>query len=143
MMRARWPGLLLILLACGPPSSQVVRLERPSGPVVHTGWYRGGVEFLPGDDPRIKRAEPWIRDSRCHEDVLRGLVRERFDAKSALEFRPMYVAADTSRDLVIVRWFARSCAPEEKRGIAGWEVLLLYTPRGRLVEAWVNELPLE
>ena len=71
------------------------------------------------------------------------MVRERYDAKSGLEFRPMYVAADTARDLVVVRWFARSGAPEEKRGIAGWEVLLLYTPRGRLAEAWVNEVPLD
>lgn len=110
---------------------------------MHAGWYRGSVHFLPGDDPRVTRAEPWIEDTRCHEQVLRELVRERYDTKSALEFRPMYVAADTARDLIIVRWFARSGVPEEQRGIAGWEVLLLYSSRGRLVEAWVNELPLE
>jgi hypothetical protein len=134
---------LLLLFACGPPRSQVIRVGQPGGPAVHSGWYRHNLDFLSGADPRGARARPWADDAERHENVMRTLVRERYDVKSALEFRYKYTALDSARNLFVLRWFARSGAPEEKRGIAGWEVLLLYTRRGRLAEAWVNEVPLE
>lgn len=133
---------LCCVLACSPPKSQVLRLERRGGPIIHTGLYPGYIRILSAEEPLARRAEAWCRDVECNEKVLRRLVRERFDTdKSPLEFRHMFTALDSARNVVLVRYFAFHPNPSV---IAGWEVFLVYElPRGMLTEAHVAEVPLE
>jgi len=131
--------LALALFACAPKPG-IVHLAQPGGPPVRTGWYEGRLDILAGGDPLVKRAQPWRRDIACRETVLRQLVRMHYDAKAPLEFNYMYTGLDRDRDLVLIRYFAPAWNPKE---IAGWDVIVCHTRRGRVVEAWVNELPLE
>lgn len=139
------PALLLVLLlvpVCCSPKSQVLRLTGPAPLPVETGHYPAYLEIMDGDSPLTRRSLAWRTDIESNEKVLRQLVRERFDlGKVPLEFRYMYTGLDSAANVAVVRYFAFQPNPIE---IAGWEVFLVYLlPRGRLVRAYVAEVPLE
>jgi len=132
---------LLTSFACSP-SSQLLRLSGPRPLPVETAHYPFFTATPAPDDQVLKRAEAWKQDIEQNERVLRQLVRDRYDTKSPLEFRFMYVAVDTANRRAVVRYFAREA--DQTSWVAGYEVFLGYSlPSGRLEQAWVNRLPLE
>jgi len=129
------------LLACGP-KSQVVRLLDPAAVPVEAARYPFHAATPTPGDPVLKRAEVWKQDIEQNERVLRQLVRDRYETKSPLEFKFMYVAVDSTNGRAVVRYFAREA--DQTSWVAGYEVFLGYSlTSGRLERGWVNRLPLE
>ncbi len=133
--------VLYALTAC-VSASQVARLVGPAASRVKTGHYPYYAATPRPDDPVLRRTGAWRNDIEANERVLRQLVRDRYETKSPLEFRFMYVALDSVNGDAVIRYFAREA--DQSSWVAGYEVFLTYELHsGRLDGAWVNRLPLE
>ena len=118
-----------------------MRFMDSDAPPVDSGRYLGSLRILPSDHPLAIDAAPLRADVEGHESVLRRLVRERISVKSPLEFQLMYVAQDSAKQRLILRYFSRAPVQND---IAGWQVQLVYSlPSLRPVHAFVQALPLE
>ena len=132
-------ALIVLTAGCGGRPG-ITCLTRPNGPPVSAGRYPGRYVLVGSNHPMDRRASSWRADIAQHEQILRELVRERFTARTPLEFSHMFTACDSSAGRILLRYFAPAVNPSE---IAGWEVMLVYAMNGRLVEVFVDELPLE
>ncbi len=135
--------LLVILLPAVCTRSGIrnsIQDTAKSAPVI-TGYYPHYHQPLSPDHPLQPQISALRQDIEANENLLRQLVRQRYDVKSPLEFRFSYAGLDSANNRLIIRYFANEVRQIE---IAGWQVQLVYRlPRSALESIYVWAVPLE
>lgn len=132
------PLLLLSALYCHR-HHQPLPSSKPL-PVI-PGYYPHYHQPLSPDHPLQPQISVLRQDIEANENLLRQLVRQRYDVKSPLEFRFSYAGLDSANSRLIIRYFAPDAQPHE---LAGWQVQLVYRlPKLTLDSIYVWAVPLE
>ncbi|MEO0020855.1 MAG: hypothetical protein ABIK48_01595 [candidate division WOR-3 bacterium] len=124
-----------------PRQSRIIRLSSSNPPPVITGYYPHYHQPLPPDHPLQPQISVLRHDIEANENLLRQLVRQRYDVKSPLEFRFSYAGLDSANRRLIIRYFAPDAQPHE---LAGWQVqFICRLPKLTLDSIYVWAVPLE
>lgn len=132
--------MLLLLTAYCHRHHHPLHLRFSPLPVI-TGYYPYYHYQLPPDHPLQPRVPVLRQDIEANENLLRRLVRERYDVKSPLEFRFSYAGLDSVNSRLVIRYFAPDAQQHE---LAGWQVQFIYRlPKLALDSVYVWAVPLE
>jgi hypothetical protein len=123
------------------PPSPVTAFLSPNPPPTDSGRYKGRFEILTAAHPVAVKMAPLRADAEAHENVMRKLLRDRFQVRQPLEFRYMFTGYDSLNNKAVLRFFARAADQKE---IAGWQLQFIYDYKTlRPIHAYVMPLPLE
>lgn len=137
-MKAALPALLLMLAGCA--MNLATRLAADDFAVVRLGRYPGDVHIMNGN-PRLERlVAPWRAELESNPDLLHRAAGKYFSMPREPEFHYMSVGEDSTTGRVLLRYFAYAPKPVV---YAGWQLQFVFDSRGRLLDVFAAELPLE